>query len=105
MNIGKLKHHVTIEQKLVVRNTYGEEEVSYTPFIEAWCEITPLSGTEFFLAQQTQSSISHKIRLRYHPGIKPEMRLVWGTRVFDIGPALNVDEADTELLIYATESI
>lgn len=105
MNSGKLRHKICIETKATMRNSLGEEVVTWTPFLYAWASIEPLSGREFFLAQQTQASVDHKINLRYQPGIRPEMRVSWGERMFDITAVLNKEERNTELMLYVSESI
>lgn len=102
---GKLRHKVEIQEKIVSRDSMGGEEITWVPFIYCRCQISPLSGREYFAAQQVQSTVSHKMQMRYQPGIKPTHRIQWGERVFDINASLNKDERNVELIIFCTEAI
>jgi SPP1 family predicted phage head-tail adaptor len=105
MYSGKLRHKIYIEKKVVLRNEYGEEVVTYETFIEAYASIEPLSGREYFLAQQTQASVDFKITTRYREGIGPDFRIKWGERIFNIQSVLNVEEMNRQLIIYAKEQL
>lgn len=65
---------------------------------------------EQFAAQAVQSEISHRITVRYRPELAnptsvAAMRVVYGTRVFNIIGALNIDERHAIVEISATEGL
>ena len=106
MRIGDLRHKVTIEQLVSSgQNVYGEREDVWETFLTSWASVEPLTGGERFAAQQIQSSVTHKIRMRYQPGITTEMRIKFGDRGFDIDSTLNLEERGRELLIMAKEAV
>jgi SPP1 family predicted phage head-tail adaptor len=105
MKLGKLKHLITIEKKLFIKNEFGEEEVSWESFVQCYASIEPLLGREYFLANQTQSDVSHKVTIRWRDGINPGYRMSWNDRIFDITSCLNVDEMNVEEILYVKEFV
>lgn len=104
MEAGKLDKRITIRQPVATRNSHGEDENDWTgggtEFWKCWAEIEPLSGREYFLAQQVQAEVTHKIRIRYKAGITNLMRVYFTTRYFEIVSAINVGEQNvtTEMM-------
>jgi len=61
-------------------------------YTDVWAEIRTEGGREFFRQRTLHSELTHEITIRYRAGLKPKMRLVWGTRTFEILSVIN-DEA------------
>lgn len=70
-----------------------------------WASIEPLTGDEKWAADQVEAMVSHRIRIAYRAGVTSAMRIVYGTRTFNIAAVLNPNEANVELEILATESL
>ncbi|MDW7651312.1 MAG: phage head closure protein, partial [Bacillota bacterium] len=68
-----------------------------------WASIEPLSGREFFAAQQVNAEVSTKITLRYKAGIKPEMRVLFAGRVFEILSVINLEEKNIQFVLMCKE--
>lgn len=102
---GLLRHKIEIQEKTVGRDLMGQEIVTWHPFTYAWASIEPLSGREYFAAQQAQATISHKMVMRYQAGIKPYHQILWGTRTFNIDAILNEGERNVELTLFCTEVV
>jgi len=102
---GELRHRVTIQQKSVTRNTFGEEIVTWQDVATVWAAIEPLRGREFFESQQVNAEVTTRIRIRYRPGITPTMRVVYGSRIFDIQAVINVEERNRELHLMCREEV
>ena len=105
MRAGKLRHSIAIEKKVVLRDSIGAEQITYEPFCLAYASIEPIGGREYFLAQQTQSAVDYKFITRYRAGIRPDFRITWGTRIFNIQSVLNLEEKNIQLVIYAKEQV
>ena len=58
--------------------------------------IKPLSGYEQFTAQQLYPGVNYRIFIRYRrtQNINASMRVVYGSRIFQIRGALTIDEAN-----------
>ena len=62
MNIGDLKHRITIQQKVDKKPL---EDVTYIDFKTVWAKISNLYGKEFIEAQKLEANISKKFIIRY----------------------------------------
>lgn len=105
LRAGLLRHKVEIQEKVTSRDSMGGEVVTWETFTHCWCSIEPLSGREYFAAQQVQSTVSHKMQMRYQPGIQPFHQIKWGERTFNIDAILNDSERNVTLTIYCTEAV
>ena len=69
--------------------------------------IEPLRGFEMFKAQQVQSTVTHRITMKYRRGISPDLRIRWMDRgierIFNILSALDIEERHEMLEIMAVE--
>lgn len=97
MRIGEKNKRITIQKNQPVRNSVGEEEEKWIDVIKVWASIEPLSGKELFQAQQVYAEVSTRIKIWYQPSITPDMRILWGTRVFEVLSAINFKEQNKEL--------
>ena len=104
-SIGSLKHFVSLwEDRGAVRAEHNKPEPKWVKVAEFHASIEPISGKEYFLAQQVQSSTTHRIRCRWRPGVKSTQQIRFGSRVFEIqGPPLNIEERSEWLEVMAVE--
>ena len=105
MRVGPLRHRATIQSYAKTRDAYGAEVETWSDFADVWASIEPLIGREYMAAKQLTADVSHKIRIRYIEGLSPTMRVVFGTRTFEIVSIINVQERNKELVIMATEDV
>lgn len=105
MRAGTLRHRITIEEATVVENEFGEPEQSWAAFAERWARVSPLEGQERWNAQQVHAEVTHEIELRHLDGVKAEMRVNFGGRLFDIEAPMNPDERDEKLILLCTERV
>lgn len=107
MQAGKLRQRLTIQRRIETQNSTGEVEQRYEDWQTVWGSIEPISGREYFSAQQIQSDITTRIRLRYQPGITPKMRIahVIGAgsptqfQYFDIESVLHINQRNREIVL------
>ena len=94
MQAGKLKHYVTFHELPAdpVKNEFGEEMQHEVLVHKAWASIEPMTGSEYFSAATVNADITHRIAIRYVPGIKPEQTILCGTRKFNVLSAVDVEE-------------
>ena len=104
MNIGKLRHRITLLKQVNEVNDYGASVQSWRTVATVWAEVRPLSGREYFSAQQVQSEVTTQIWLRYIDGIKPTMKVKFGKREFEIISVLNTKERDVSLQLMCKET-
>jgi SPP1 family predicted phage head-tail adaptor len=105
VKIGKLRHRITIEETTETQDADGSVIENWSAFATVQSSIEPISGREYFAAQTTQADMTHRINLRYVAGVKPKMRVKFGSRIFDILSVINVNERNRELQLMCRESI
>jgi len=75
MRAGDLRHRVTLQRPVESREASGEILTVYQDYLTVWAAIEPISGREYFAAQQVQSDATARIRIRYRPGINERLRV------------------------------
>lgn len=107
MRSGLLRNRVTVQYKVVSADAYGQEVITWTDLANAWADIQPLRGREFQEGAQTHAEVTHRIRMRYQPSviITPEMRIVYGSRIFYIESIIQPAEIDRELVLMSREDV
>ena len=103
MRSGRLRHQVKI-QVPVHPDAWSSDE-SWVDYATVWASIEPLRGTEFFAARQTNAEVSGKVVMRYLAGVKPDMRILHGSRTFEIVSVVDVEERHRELQIMVNERV
>ena len=85
LKAGRLRHRVTIEALTLTQDsTTGEVTESWTAFAANLpAEVAPVSVREFISARQIQAEVTTMILIRFLPGLRPDMRIVHGTKVYD----------------------
>lgn len=104
MNIGKLRHRITLLRQVNEVNDYGASTQTWMMVATVWADVRPLSGREYFSAQQVQSEVTTQIWLRHIEGIKPTMKVKFGKREFEILSVLNTQERDVSLQLMCKET-
>ena len=104
MRAGLLRHRVSLQHRAIARNSWGDETNTWNTYDTVWASIRPLSGNERAAQAQAQTEISHDIRIRYHKVVKPQHRISYGDRVFEINAVIDVEERKRELQLMCTEA-
>lgn len=105
MNAGALRHRVTIQRFERVEDEGGGYVEDWKDVATVWAAIKPMRGNERYEAQQVQSTLTHKVIMRYRAGIKPQMRILYGNRVFEIEAVIDVDERHRWLELLCSEVV
>lgn len=106
MRAGNLRNKAIIQSIGTTVNAFGEiENGDFQDFKTVWCSITPVSGKEAFLSNADFSKVTHKIKIRYIPGINSSQRLKWGNRIFNFNYPRNIGERNKEIEILAEEVV
>lgn len=84
MNIGDLKHRITIQQFTTTVNENGFEVEDWTNYKTIWASISNLHGREYFQAAAVQAEKTVKFTVRYNQNINTDMRIVFNSKNYDI---------------------
>ncbi len=89
---GDLRTRITIERQSRAADGQGGWSVTWVPVAEVSAGIWPRTAGESLQHDRPAGMATHDIWLRYRTGIKPEMRIVAGARVFDILGVIDVED-------------
>ena len=107
---GELRHRITFQTRQTAQDPSGQPIESWVSAFTSWADVTPLTGRELMAAQAVQSAVSHAITMRYrselaNPKTVANMRVLFGTRVFNIHASLNQDERNRTVILQVEEGL
>lgn len=99
---AQLRHRVTIQTYTETQDTFGEPDKTWSTYATRWARIEPVTGREYYSVKAINATISHKMTIRNTSGLTPKMRIVYGSRTFQIVSVANIGERDRfmELMCY-----
>ena len=99
---------ITLQSPAGTRDAVGERTTTWVDVAQVWAAISPLSVRDLLAAGQTQSEVTHRVRIRYSASVAAldaSWRVVYGARVLVIGGVRNIDEADRVLELLCSEGV
>lgn len=81
---GKLRDRITVQIASGTTNTLGETVLTWSNSTSVWASVEGVSAREALTAGQQDVSVTHKVRLRFLPGLTQQMRFAWGGRTLEI---------------------
>lgn len=97
MEIGKLRHKISLLKREVAQDDIGQSTAEYTPFCEAWSSVEPLTFKETLAVGSERAEITVRMRMRYLPNITADMRVVHNEKTYEIVSLLDRDLRHIEL--------
>ncbi len=109
MDAGKLRHRVTFQSPMGIRDAVGERVTTWRDEATVWAEVRPLTPREAFIAAQRQASTTHMVVTRYRAVLASAIaswRIKFHQRVFTIdGLPKNIEELNVELQFDCSEGL
>lgn|SRR6185312_4677877 len=107
---GDLRHRITFQQRDTGQDAAGQPVNTWTSLFASWADVSPLTGRALLSAEVMASAVTHEITLRYRPELAApinvaNMRVLFGTRVFNIHACLNQDERNRTVILQAEEGL
>lgn len=81
---GDLRERVTVQAASGATNNLGETVMTWSNSTSVWASVEGVSAREALTAGQQDVSVSHKVRLRFLPGLTQQMRFSWRGRTLEI---------------------
>lgn len=82
--MNEYPHEITIESFTKIDDGGGGYTKDWSTFGTSEALVVPLSGSEFYQAQQTQNPIDYDVYLPYREDIKPSMRVKFKGKTLQI---------------------
>lgn len=102
MNIGHLRHRITIQQYSTTSDGQGGFTRSWTTFATRWASIEPIKGLDQFRDDQKRSRQMYKIMLRYLSGLNEKMRISYDGATYFIISIENQELRDRDMVLIAS---
>jgi SPP1 family predicted phage head-tail adaptor len=107
---GQLRKIITFQSRTTGQDAAGQPLATWTTQFTAYAAIEPLSGRELIQAQIAGAAVSHQITVRYrselaNPIDVAKMRIMYGTRVFNIQASMNQMEANRAVILQVQEGL
>lgn len=96
--------YVTTDNEIVYKNgilySFSENMRQFS----ICANVVPTSGREYTESQKLRPELTYRITTRYFKNISQDMKILYGTKVFDIVSIINLDGRKNEMQIICTES-
>lgn len=103
MRAGTLKDRVTLQRYTADADPTWGITPGWTGIGELWADVTPTGGSEKPADQGVQTTVTHRISIRYRDDITTKDRMLYRGRVLELLSVIDVNGARRELLIEARE--
>jgi SPP1 family predicted phage head-tail adaptor len=103
MNSAKLRHRITLQSKTKVKDSEGITKEKWADVMTVWAAVEPLRGREYFQAAAVNQENTVRFRIRYRAGVTPNMRVKYGSRLFDIKSVIDIEERHVEMHLMCQE--
>lgn len=84
IDAGKLRERVTVQIASGATNSLGEQVLTWSNSSSVWASVEGVSAREALEFGKQDAAVTHRVRLRYLPGLTQSMRLSWRSRTLDI---------------------
>lgn len=105
MDPGLMRHKIRVQKAKPGKNEFGEPDNVWEDVASIRASISPVSGREFMAVMQPHSEVTHKIVIRYNRNVTPQMRVVFGSRVFDILHIIDPWEMHQQMTLMCREVV
>lgn len=84
IDAGKLRERVTVQIASGTTNSLGETVLTWANSTGVWAAVDGVSAREALAAGKQETTVTHRVRLRYLPGLTQNMRFAWRNRTLEI---------------------
>jgi SPP1 family predicted phage head-tail adaptor len=81
---GDLRERVTVQIASGSTNALGETVLSWANSTSVWASVQGVSARESLANGREETTVTHRLRLRYLPGLTQAMRFSWRNRTLEI---------------------
>lgn len=84
IDIGKMRERVTVQVASTSTNALGEAVRTWATASSVWASVEGVAAREALASGQQDVNITHRVRLRYLPGLTQQMQFSWRNRTLEI---------------------
>ena len=102
---GKFNRRMRFQRRSEAQDSYGQQAQTWADAFTSWVSIEPMSGRELMSAQAVNAETTHKVEMRYRPGVNSALRGIYQGRVFNILAVMDEDMAHKVLTLLCSEGL
>lgn len=103
--IGRMKDRITLQKPVLTPDEGGGFTTAWEDVAEVYASVIPVSAGEYLKGHQLETSVTHRIIIRYREDVTPSLRIVRGAKVYDISSAVDQGGLKAYLEILAAERV
>lgn len=104
MNAGQLNRRIAIQVSATSRDSTGQQQQTWTDVLTCWASIHAATSRDVYASGGFVSQLSHIITIRYtSTPITSAMRVLYGTRTFQVQAVTDPDESRVMLNLLCLE--
>lgn len=105
--IGEMRTKVAYEEATATPDANGQPRKAWSALWTGFAAVRPLSAKERSYGGGQHSQATHRVALRWRPGVKHKarFRLVASGRILNIAGVVDVEERNAWLVCQATETV
>lgn len=88
---GELRERITVQIASGSTNALGETVLTWSDSTSVWASVEGVSSREALAAGRQETTLTHRLTMRYLPGLTQQMRFAWRGRTLDIVSLLEHD--------------
>lgn len=85
---GSMRERVTIQKPVEQQSSFGETTLTWEDEGTVYASVMGVRASDYFAAQQAGVLVTHRIRIRFFPGLTHQHRLIWRGRTMEISSVL-----------------
>lgn len=89
---GDLRHRIVIERAERTSDGAGGSTTEWETVAEVWAAIWSRSADEDFRFDRVAGTATHDVWIRHRADVSPDMRIRFGSRVFDVLGVIDVED-------------
>ena len=106
--VGSLRNKITIQNTDRTTDNHGGFTTARSTYLTAFAKITPKAGRQIFnesTGERVQNPHTFEFLIRYRSGITTTMRILFGSRTFDIVKINDENDYNNFITITAIENV
>lgn len=98
---GAMREQITLQAYTATRDAYGGEVITWADQATVWGAVDAITGRESYAAQQLDSVVTLRVRLRMRSDVTTKWRALWRSQVLSIMAVLPSPTRDMITLLCA----
>lgn len=102
---SEFRHLIVIQQRGTTKDEIGGQVTTWTTFASPWAKAVVGKGTQRTFAGKIDNPAFTDFTIRYVSSLLPSMRVLWGSRTYDIKHVQNLEERNLYQVLRCEENV